>query len=242
MYGKLHPGLITSTTTMSAPNKAADLIQILIVDDHLVVRAGLHMLIDNHPGMIVVAMASNRSEALEMAARAAPNLILLDLDLGGENALAFLTQLQETAPTARILVLTGLRDTDAHRQAVQLGAMGVVLKEHAPDVLIKAIEKVHAGEIWLDRPTMGRMLREMSGRDEKEIDPEVAKIGSLTQREREVVALIAEGLKNKQIAQRLFISETTVTHHLSSVYSKLGVSDRLELVIYAFANKLVGKT
>lgn len=213
----------------------------MIVDDHLVVRAGLHMLIEDHPGMTVVAMASNRTEALDLSASAAPNLILLDLDLGGENALAFLAQLRETTPNARILVLTGLRDTDAHRQAVQLGAMGVVLKEHAPDVLIKAIEKVHAGEIWLDRPTMGRMLREMSAREEKETDPEVAKIKSLTQREREVVALIAEGLKNKQIAQRLFISETTVTHHLSSVYSKLGVSDRLELVIYAFANKLAGK-
>jgi len=119
-----------------------------------------------------------------------------------------------------------------------LGAMGVVLKEHAPDVLIKAIEKVHAGEIWLDRPTMGRMLREMTGKDEKEIDPELTKIESLTQREREVVALIAEGLKNRQIGERLFISETTVTHHLSSIYSKLGVSDRLELVIYAFTHKI----
>lgn len=226
---------------MSAPDPTSSPIRILIVDDHLVVRAGLHMLIDNHPGMSVVAMASNRSEALELAASTSPNLILLDLDLGGENGLDFITQLRETTPSARILVLTGVRDTDAHRQAVQLGAMGVVLKEHAPDVLIKAIEKVHAGEIWLDRPTLGRILREMSLRDEKEIDPEVAKIGSLTQREREVVALIAEGLKNKQIAKRLFISETTVTHHLSSIYSKLGVSDRLELVIYAFAHKLAGK-
>jgi len=227
---------------MSAPDPTSSPIRILIVDDHLVVRAGLHMLIDNHPGMTVVAMASNRAEAMELAASTSPNLILLDLDLGGENAINFIAQLRETTPSARILVLTGVRDTDAHRQAVQLGAMGVVLKEHAPDVLIKAIEKVHAGEIWLDRPTLGRILREMSHRDEKEIDPEVAKIGSLTQREREVVALIAEGLKNKQIAQRLFISETTVTHHLSSIYSKLGVSDRLELVIYAFAHKLTGKS
>jgi two-component system, NarL family, nitrate/nitrite response regulator NarL len=223
---------------MSAPNRATSPIRILIVDDHLVVRAGLHMLIENHPGMKVVAMASNRAEAMELSASADPNLILLDLDLGGENAVEFITLLRETAPNARILVLTGVRDTNAHRQAVQLGSMGIVLKEHAPDVLIKAIEKVHAGEIWLDRPTMGRMLREMSARDEKVVDPEVVKIESLTQRELDVVALIAEGLKNKQIAQRLFISETTVTHHLSSIYSKLGVSDRLELVIYAFSHKL----
>jgi DNA-binding NarL/FixJ family response regulator len=88
---------------------------------------------------------------------------------------------------------------------------------------------------------MGRMLREMSVRDDKEIDPEQAKIDSLTQREREVVSLIAEGLKNRQIGERLFISETTVTHHLSSIYSKLGVSDRLELVIYAFTHKINDK-
>ena len=219
--------------------KATAAIRILIVDDHLVVRAGLNMLIENHPGMTVVAMASNRAEALELAARDSPDLILLDLDLGGENALTFLTQFRDIAPTAPVLVLTGLRDTDAHRRAVQLGAMGVVLKENAPDVLIKAIQKVHAGEIWLDRPTMGRILREMSARDEKEIDPESSKIDSLTQRERDVIALIAEGLKNRQIGERLFISETTVTHHLSSIYSKLGVSDRLELVIYAFTHKIV---
>jgi two-component system, NarL family, nitrate/nitrite response regulator NarL len=223
---------------MSQPDKASAPIRILIVDDHLVVRAGLHMLIENHPGMTVVAMASNRAEAMELAARDSPNLILLDLDLQGESALTFLTQLRETTPNARILVLTGLRDTEAHRQAVKLGAMGVVLKEHAPDVLIKAIEKVHAGEIWLDRPTMGRMLRENLVKDDKEIDPEQTKIDSLTQREREVVKLIAEGLKNRQIGGRLFISETTVTHHLSSIYSKLGVSDRLELVIYAFTHKM----
>lgn len=226
---------------MVADEEEANPIRILIVDDHLVVRAGLHMLIENHPGMRVVAMASNRGEALEKAAKDEPNLILLDLDLGGDSALSFLPQLQETAPKAHILVLTGLRDPEAHREAVQSGAMGVVLKEHAPDVLIKAIEKVHAGEFWLDRPTMGRMLREMSSKETKQVDPEVAKIESLTQREREVVALIVEGLKNKQIAERMFISETTVTHHLSSIYGKLGVTDRLELVIYAFANKIAQK-
>src|SRR5690348_7740792 len=112
---------------MSAMDKAPTRIRILIVDDHLVVRAGLHMLIEDHPGMTVVAMASNRAEALELAAKNSPDLILLDLDLGGEDALTFLTQLRDITPGTRILVLTGLRDTDAHRQAVQLGAMGVVL-------------------------------------------------------------------------------------------------------------------
>jgi two-component system nitrate/nitrite response regulator NarL len=116
------------------------------------------------------------------------------------------------------------------------GAMGVVLKEHAAEVLIKAINKVHQGEVWLDRSMMGTVLDEMT--QAPEIDPEGARIASLSDREREVIALIAEGLKNKQIAQRLFISETTVTHHLSSIFSKLDVSDRLELIIYAFRHGL----
>jgi two-component system nitrate/nitrite response regulator NarL len=103
-------------------------------------------------------------------------------------------------------------------------------------VLLKAIIKVHQGEVWLDRSMMGSVLDEMT--QAPEIDPEKARIASLTDRECQVIALIAEGLKNKQIGERLFISETTVTHHLSSIFSKLGVSDRLELLIYAFAHKL----
>jgi len=103
-------------------------------------------------------------------------------------------------------------------------------------MLLKAINKVHQGEVWLDRSLMGSVLDEMT--QAPEADPQKAKIDSLTDREREVIALIAEGLKNKQIGQRLFISETTVTHHLSSIFSKLEVSDRLELVIYAFSRNL----
>ena len=213
-------------------------IRILIVDDQLVVREGLRMLIENHPGTKVVAMARTRSEALEIIAREPLDLIILDLELGGHSALSFIPQLREASNTARILVLTGLRDSETHQEAAQLGAMGVVLKEDAADLLLKAIEKVYQGEAWLDRVTLGNLLQKLSSQHSESLDPRAQKISSLTEREREVIALIAEGLKNRQIAERLFISPTTVTHHLSSVYSKLGVSDRLELVIYAFANKL----
>jgi two-component system nitrate/nitrite response regulator NarL len=178
-----------------------------MVEDHLVVRAGLRMLIENSPRMEVVGMVGNRSEALAMATAKMPDLILLDLDLGEENGLEFLADLQKAARNARVLVLTGVRDIEAHRQAARLGAMGVVLKEQAEEVLIKAIEKVHSGEAWLDRSTIARMLHEMT-QGETEIDPETSKIATLTDREREVITLIGEGLKNKQIAERLFISET----------------------------------
>jgi len=115
--------------------------------------------------------------------------------------------------------------------------MGLVRKEEAAEVLLKAIRKVHQGEFWLDRSTMSSLMNEMTQPDKK-LDPDEERIATLTPREHEVIVLIAEGLKNKQIAERLFISETTVTHHLGSIFSKLGVSDRLELVIYGFAHKL----
>ena len=211
-------------------------IRILIVDDHAVVRAGLRMLIEQNPAMKVIGVAGNRSEALAVAASEQPNMIILDILLGDEDGLTFLPELREAATNARVLVLTGLRSSESQRRAILAGAMGVVLKEHAAEVLIKAINKVHQGEVWLDRSTMGGVLDEIT--QAPGIDPEKAKIASLTDREREVMALIAEGLKNKQIGQRLFISETTVTHHLSSIFSKLDVSDRLELIIYAFRHGL----
>lgn len=213
-------------------------IRVVIVNDQLVVREGLRMLLDNHPGIKVVAMASSRPEALEIIACEPADLIILDLELGGMSALSFIPQLRETAKSARVLVLTGIRDSETHQKAAQLGAMGVVLKENAADLLLKAIEKVYQGEAWLDRLTLGNLIWQLSNQQKETIDPQRMKISSLTERERQVIALIAEGLKNKQIAERLFISPTTVTHHLSSIYSKLGVSDRLELVVYAFANKL----
>jgi DNA-binding NarL/FixJ family response regulator len=209
-------------------------IRILTVDDHQLVRTGIRMLIESQPGMKVVGEAGNRSEALALAACTKPNLILLDIDLGIENGLDFLPELHQTATDARVLILTGVKDVEAHRRAASLGAAGLVLKEQAAEVLLKAIKKVHQGEVWLDRSMMAILLNEMT-QSGKKVNPEDAKISSLTLRELEVIALIAEGLKNKQIAERLFISETTVTHHLSSIFSKLGVSDRLELVIYAFA-------
>ncbi len=225
-------------TTRVGMEPAPQKIRIVIVDDQLVVREGLRMLLENHPGMKVVAMAGTRSEAVELVAREPCDLVIVNLELGGYSALSLLPQLRETAHNARVLVMTALRDPETHQKAARLGAMGVVLKEDAADLLLKAIQKVYQGEAWLDRLTLGNLLWQLSSHDKGELDPQRKKISSLTERERQVIVLIAEGLKNKQIAERLFISPTTVTHHLSSIYSKLGVTDRLELVVYAFANKL----
>ena len=217
---------------------APEKIRILIIDDQLVVREGLRLLIENHPGIKISAMVSTIADALEIMVRQPFDLVILNLELGGSSALSAIPKLRETASDARVLALTGVRDSATHQKAVQLGAMGVVLKEDAAELLIKAIEKMHVGEVWLDRLSLGNLLWQLTSHASDSVDPERRKISTLTDREREVITLIAQGLKNKQIADRLFISQTTVTHHLSSIYAKLGVSDRLELVVYAFANKL----
>ena len=233
---------------MPMPMPQTKPIRVLLIDDHAVVRSGLRMLVESRSGLKVAGEAANRAEALAIAKQEQPDVILLDLDMQNDNGLNFLPQLLTAAGRARVLILTGVRDPDAYSQAIRLGASGLLLKEKAADVLLKAIEKVHAGEIWFDRSTIGNVLTEMSraggnrsrggGLTDMSRDPEGAKIASLTEREREVSALIGEGLKNKQIASRLFISETTVRHHLTSVFDKLGVSDRLELIIYTYKHGL----
>lgn len=216
-------------------------IRIMIVDDHAVMRAGLRMLIEEDKSLTVVAMTGSRQETLQVAEKERPDIIVLDILLGEDDGLSFLPELCDSNPNSRVLVLTGVQNPESHRTAIRRGAMGIVLKQQAAEQLLKAIHKVHRGEVWIDRLMVGPVLHEMRHERRAEADPEEAKIATLTTREREVIALVAEGLRNKQIGERLFISETTVTHHLSSIYSKLAVADRLELVIYAFANKLVKK-
>ena len=213
-------------------------IRIMIVDDHAVIRTGLRMLIEQDQTMNVVAMAGTRAEALLLATQEQPDIILLDLMLGDEDGLEFLPTLCEMSPRSRVLVLTGVQTTESHRSAIRRGAMGIVLKQQAAELLLKAIQKVHAGEVWIDRSMMGSVLEDVRTERNQAPSVEETKIARLTPREREVVALVSEGLKNKLIGERLYISETTVTHHLSSVFSKLEVSDRLELIIYAFRHGL----
>jgi DNA-binding NarL/FixJ family response regulator len=217
---------------------SAPTIRILLIEDHAVVRAGLRLLIQSRPGLAVVGEAANHAAALALAAREPPDIIVLDLDLGAESGLDLLPGLRAVACQARVLVLTGVRDTQGHRLAIRRGARGLVLKEQAPEVLLKAITKVHAGEVWLERSLLSSVLDEIALGETRPANAEAARIASLTEREREVIALVGEGLKNKQIGHRLSITETTVGHHLTSVFAKLGVESRLEMVIFAHRHGL----
>ena len=213
-------------------------IRIVTVDEHELFRAGLSLILSQQPGFEIAGSASSLREALAVVQRQKPDLVLVSLIASG-SGIEFLPDLAAVSETSKVLVLLDSGDQELLRKAVRLGAAGV-LSKHAPAAtLIKAIECILAGEAWLDRSTTAALLRELSPRNRPaKQDPELAKIASLTAREREVIRLAGEGLKNRQIAEKLFISDITVHHHLTSIYSKLEVADRLELLIFAYRNKL----
>ena len=215
-------------------------IRVSIIEDHAIVRAGLRMLIESQSGLEVVSEASRASDALKAPGPARPDVILLDLDLGQENGLEFLKPLLEAFAPARVLVLTALPDTEVHLRAVTAGASGIVMKEQAPETLVEAIRSVHCGEAWLGRALTAAALARLarSGAESHKRDPETTKIATLTPREREVVVLIAEGLNGARIAAQLHISEATVRNHLTSILSKLSLSNKFELAVYALNHSL----
>jgi DNA-binding NarL/FixJ family response regulator len=214
-------------------------VRVLIVDDHGIMRAGLRMLLESQSGIMVVGEASSCADALALATCTQPDVIVLDLDLGGENAVESIPTLLRTAPETRILVLTGLRDPEVHRQAIRHGALGLVFKEKAVETLLQAITKVRAGEVWLEPTMIAQVLGDLTRPQlSPQISSEATKIARLTEREREVITLVGEGLRNKHIAARLYISEATVRHHLTAIFAKLDISDRFELAIYAYQHGL----
>jgi two-component system nitrate/nitrite response regulator NarL len=214
-------------------------IRIIILDAHTLVRDGLRAFLESKPGMLVVGQAGDQTQALEIAKRAKPDIILLELNLG-ESTLDFIPELLAAAKSARLILVTSVMDASTHYQAIQFGAVGIVSKEQPADILRKAIDKVYAGQAWLDRSTTAQALTRMSrSHSNGKSHDEDSNIAALSPREREVIEALCRGLKNQDIADSLSLSETTVRHHLTSVFAKLHVSDRLELIVYAYRNHLV---
>lgn len=208
-------------------------IRVMLVDDHRSILWGLEKLIDGErPRMEVVAKATSCAAAVKLAVDAKPHVVVLDLDLAGENGADIIPELVNSAK-ARVVVLTGMRDGKARETSIVRGASGLVQKEEPAETLLRAIEKVHQGELWLDRATTGRVFVELSR--SKESDPEQLKIASLTPRERAIVAQLVNdpGADNRRLAEKLHIGEHTLRNHLSRIYDKLGVLNRLELYVYA---------
>ena len=211
-------------------------IRVVLVDDHPTVLWGLEKLINGEkPKMEVVGTATNSAEALGLLKKTSPDVILVDLDLNGESGANIIPSLI-TNSNAKVLVLTGARDPNVREAAILQGARGLVGKEEFAETILKAIEGVHRGELWLDRATTGRIFVELARfKGAPADDPEVKKISSLTARERQIVSTIVHhaGATARTSAERLHISEHTLRNHLTSIYEKLGVANRLELYVYA---------
>ncbi|QBE62207.1 response regulator [Pseudoduganella lutea] len=210
-------------------------IRIMLVDDHKTMLWGLERLIQAEaPAFALVASASDAQEATALCARHTPDMVLLDLDLKGSSSLDILPALVANGVT-KVVILSANRDHATLAGAVKLGARGVVSKESPTEDVLAAVRKVHGGELWLDQPLMQALLGQLVAPAPAAANPEAQRIASLTSREREVIGMIVQGngALNKELAERAFISERTLRNHLTAIYAKLDVANRLELYMYA---------
>jgi DNA-binding NarL/FixJ family response regulator len=239
---------LMSTLEMEMPplmeETAKRKIRVVLADDHPIVRDGLKKMLKFESDIEVVGEATDGREALEQVQMHEPDVLLLDLRMPNLDGLGALQTLQHINRKTRVIILTASEDKNEFVQAMKLGCSGIVLKQTAPELIVKSIRKVNDGEIWLDSHTTAAVMRQFathggepgsssgssslpsSGAKSRERSP-------LSAREREIVSLVAQGYKNKEMAEKMFISEQTVKNHLHNIFDKLGVSDRLELALYA---------
>jgi len=209
--------------------------RVIIADDHPIVLDGLGQLFAGEKDFDVVGRCSSGEEALSTLRRVRPDIAVLDIRMPGMNGMEILRRVYDEGLPTRVVLLTAEISDDAVVEAVRLGVAGIVLKEMAPRVLLQSVRAVAAGEKWLDDGAMRRALDKMMRREAGLADA----VRVLTPREVEVVKMVATGMRNKQIAEKLNITEGTVKIHLHSIYQKLGVSGRVELSIYAREKSLI---
>lgn len=226
----------------TSPEVERPKIRIVVADDHPIFRDGLCKLLALEEDFEVIAQAQDGKEVLDVLQQMEPDVLLLDLKMPGLDGLATLQRLQASRNKTKVIVLTASEDKNEFIQAMKFGTSGIVLKQTATELLIKSIRKVYAGEIWLDSNTTAAVMRQFAAAEDAAPPPPQAtrerERPPLSAREREIVALVAQGFKNKEMAEKMFISEQTVKNHLHNIFDKLGVSDRLELALYAIHHNL----
>jgi DNA-binding NarL/FixJ family response regulator len=210
-------------------------IRLVLADDHRMILDGLERILCQEPDFEVLACCRDGEETLCAVRQHRPDILILDIVMPGKDGLEVLRELHKSALPTRVVLLTAGLDEESALEAIRLGVVGMVLKEMAVPMLIQCVRKVYAGDQWLERRSISRVLDKLLQREAAA--REIAKI--LTPREIEIVRLVANGLRNKEIADTLAISEGTVKIHLHRSYEKLQVDSRIELLRYVHAKGLV---
>ena len=209
--------------------------RILLVDDHEVVRLGLKSLLDHHPHFEVIGEAGTAKEAIELVGRIKPDIVLMDIRLPGMSGIEACEEITKNFPETRVVMLTSYAEDEMLFSAIRAGASGYVLKQIGGDDLIRALVAVGRGEALLDPAVTQRVFQEVRRAVKEE---EASAFVNLSQQERHVLLLVSEGKTNREIAKALFLGEGTVRNYVSSILSKLGVSNRAEAAAYAVEHNL----
>ncbi len=209
--------------------------RILLVDDHEVVRLGLKALLEHHAQFEVVGEASNAKEALEQVGRMHPDIVLMDIRLPGTSGIESCEEIIKQYPETRVVMLTSYAEDEMLFSAIRAGASGYILKQIGGEDLVRALEAVGRGEAMLDPGVTQRVFQEVRRAVKEE---EASAFVNLSQQERHVLLLVSEGKTNREIAKALFLGEGTVRNYVSSILSKLGVSNRAEAAAYAVEHNL----
>jgi NarL family two-component system response regulator LiaR len=216
----------------------ADKISVLIVDDHQVVRQGLRTFLELHDDIAVAGEASDGAAAVEMVRQLKPDVVLMDLVMPGVDGITATGAIRGLGLGTRVIALTSFTEDDKVFPAIQAGASSYLLKDVAPDDLVEAVRAVHRGEARL-HPDIARRLMEQVARQKTAPHETATAVEGLTERELEVIRLVAQGCSNSEIAERLVISDKTAKKHISNILAKLDLQDRTQMAIYAIKNGLV---
>lgn len=214
--------------------QANEKITVLLVDDHSIVRKGVRGFLEIQDNISVIGEAESGEKAILLCEEFAPDVVLLDLLMGGMNGVETTRQIKTISPRSHVIILTSFHDNEYILPAIQAGALSYLLKDVSPNELVQAVYKASIGEAVLHPRIATQIMEEMRTPKEAKLD-----LDALTQRESEVLQLIAEGLSNIEIGERLFISEKTVKSHVSNILSKLHLADRTKAAVYAWKSGIV---
>jgi two-component system, NarL family, nitrate/nitrite response regulator NarL len=223
---------------------ATQRVRIVLADDHQMFRDAVRRLLDSEPDLVVVGEAGDGEEAVALTLQYEPDILLLDVAMPHANGMQVLKQIAAASKATRIIMVTGAVEENELRQALRLGARGFVLKESGAVQLLESIRVVHGGEYFVGRECMADLVSAVRTRGvviEGKTPPPKADFG-LTTRERQIVSAVVDAYQNKEIAQKFAISEKTVKHHLTNIFNKVGVSNRLELALFAVHHQLDSST